>query len=259
MFTARRIARGVSTIFATSAVSSICHTNGVIFVKIVIYAYLNCLNRFFIYFDRTSYEKVHKQLEVCAIVTKLTSTCIEILDNEVNTSNDQAQIQSAYKSLVEIYMTCLNIEKNWLPLFQKAFESVIKDQSIRDHSKVYNKYLKILKNLKQYEVLLDSSIHMLEFYPNEYIPLDMICWIYVSKYGQNDLCIEEKLPKSIETYADEVLELSGQHPALNALMAKAIYLYETANYVGARDFLNRGKYLFFFFLIVWHSTYHTNR
>lgn len=53
---------------------------------------------------------------------------------------------------------------------------------------------------------------------------------------------QEKLPKSIEAYADEVLELSGQHPALNALMAKAIYLYETANYVGARDFLNRGKY-----------------
>lgn len=127
---------------------------------------------------------------MCALVTKLTATCIEILDNDINSSSDQAQIQSAYKSLVEIYMTCLNIEKNWLPLFRKAFESVIEDQSIRDHTKVYIKYLKILKNLKEYEVLLKKSIHMLEFYPNEYIPLDMICWIYVNKYGQNDLCIE---------------------------------------------------------------------
>lgn len=141
-------------------------------------------------FTSSSYEKVHKQLEVCALVTKVTNTCIEILDNEVNASNDPAQIQSAYKSLVEIYMTCLNIDKTWLQLFRKAFESVIQDQSIRDHSKVYIKYLKILKNLKQYEVLLDHSIHMLEFYPNEYIPLDMICWIYVSKYGENGLCVE---------------------------------------------------------------------
>lgn len=64
-------------------------------------------------------------------------------------------------------------------------------------------------------------------------------------YAKNVVELQEKLPKSIETYADEVLVLSGQHPALNALMAKAIYLYETANYVGARDFLNRGKYLWF--------------
>lgn len=208
----------------------------------------------------------------------MTNTCIEILDNDIKNSSsgdDEAHIQSAYKSLIEIYMTCSNIEKNWLPLFQKAFESVIKDQSIRDHSKVYIKYLKILKNLKDYAALLDNSIHMLEFYPNEFIPLDMICWIYVSLYGcKNDLCIEvnsidcyitlnpqldawilinfqEKLPKSIEAYADEVLELSGQHPALNALMAKAIYLYETANYVGARDFLNRGKYPIWFMIILY--------
>lgn len=64
-------------------------------------------------------------------------------------------------------------------------------------------------------------------------------------YAKNVVELQEKLPKSIEAYADEVLVLSGQHPALNALMAKAIYLYETANYVGARDFLNRGKYLWF--------------
>lgn len=61
---------------------------------------------------------------------------------------------------------------------------------------------------------------------------------------------KERLPKSIETYADEVLEISGQHPVLNALMAKAIYLYETANYVGARNFLNRGICLIFKVIIV---------
>lgn len=138
-------------------------------------------------FPSSSYEKVHKQLEVSALVTKLTATCIEILGNDIRKANDRAQIESAYKSLVEIFMTCTNIEKNWLPLFRKAFESVINDQNTRDHSKVYTKYLKILKNLKEYEVLLDKSLHMLEFYPDEYIPLDMICWIYVNKY---DLCIE---------------------------------------------------------------------
>lgn len=188
---------------------------------------------------------MHKQLEQCALVTKLTVICIEILENEVNTSNDDAQIQSAYKSLVEIYMTCSNIERNWLALFRKAFESLINDQSIRDHCKVYNKYLKILKNLKDHAALLDQSIKMLELYPTEYIPLEMVCWIYVNKFDQNDLCVEEKLPKSIDIYADEVLEMNGQHPTPSALMAKALYLYKTANYAGARDFLNRGNFVGF--------------
>lgn len=54
------------------------------------------------------------------------------------------------------------------------------------------------------------------------------------------------LPKSIEAYADEainILEMSDQRPSLNALLAKAIHMYENTNYVGARDFLNRGSYL----------------
>lgn len=106
------------------------------------------------------------------------------------TSSDDAQIQSAFKSLVEIYMTCLNIDRNWLPLFRKAFESIIKDQGIRDHCKVYIKYLKILKNLQEYAALLDHSIEMLGFYPNEYIPLDMVCWIYVKMNDQADFDIE---------------------------------------------------------------------
>lgn len=50
------------------------------------------------------------------------------------------------------------------------------------------------------------------------------------------------LPKPIEAYADEALEQCGQHPSINALMAKAIYFYESENFVGARDFLIRGSF-----------------
>lgn len=134
----------------------------------------------------SSYEKVYKQLETTALVTKTTVTCIEILQNDVNSSSDEQRIQSAYKSLVEIYMTCMNIDRTWLPLFRKAFESVVDDQSIRDHNKVYIKYLKILRNLNEFDVLLKSAVKMLDIYPTEYIPLDMICLVYVDKYYENN-------------------------------------------------------------------------
>lgn len=147
--------------------------------------------------SRSSYDKVYKQLETCALVNKQTVSCIEILQDDVNTSKDPERVQSAYKSLVEIYMTCMNIERNWLPLFRKAFESVVGDQNIRDHVKVYIKYLKILRNLNDYEALLKSSIHMLELYPEEYMPMDMVCWVYVNKYFDNEFKFQVRILQRI--------------------------------------------------------------
>lgn len=135
---------------------------------------------------RSKYEEVHKKLQVCALVVKTTSACIKILQNEVTSSNDQKRVRSAYKTLTDIYMFDTAKDKSWLPLFRESFEFVISDRTINDHCKLYIKYLKILKKLKDYDVLLKKSIEMLEMYPKEYIPLDMICWVYVQKYKQND-------------------------------------------------------------------------
>lgn len=107
------------------------------------------------------------------------------MDNEVKASNDESQIRSAYKSLVEIYMTCMNISKNWWPLFCSAFESVIGDQNVRDHCKLYIKYLKILRNLNKYEKLLKCCVELLKMYPTEYITMDIICQVYVNSFASD--------------------------------------------------------------------------
>lgn len=224
---------------------------------------------------------MHKQLETCALANKTTVACIEILQDEANNeANDEERSRSAYKSLVEIYMTCMNVDRNWLELFRKAFESVVNDQTIRDHCKIYNKYLKILRNLKDYETLLKSSIQMIEIYPREFIPLEMVCWVYVNRYNDKDFRFkvsflkkfnfffhsikklssirrieplglikrfdvnsqfQEIVPKSVDVYADLVLEIGASFPSVSALIAKGMHLYETENFVAARDYLNRGK------------------
>lgn len=149
---------------------------------------------------------MHRQLETCALVNKVTSTCIEILQNEVNTANDEERVRSAYKSLVEIYMTCTSIDRSWLPLFRKAFEAIVGDRGIRDHNKVYVKYLKILRSLKEYEALLKSSIRMLELYPSEYIPLDMVCLVYVNKYFENDLNFQVKFVFQFYSNLNDIIQ-----------------------------------------------------
>lgn len=129
---------------------------------------------------------MHKKLETIALVTKYTNACIEILNKEVSTSNDEDRVKSAYNSLLEIYLQSSGIDKCWLPLFKNVFEIAIADTSTRNHVKKFNKYLKILNNLKENELLLKKSQEMLRIYPREYIPLEFICRVFAETYEQTD-------------------------------------------------------------------------
>lgn len=130
----------------------------------------------------SKYNEVHRKVELVASVTNLTNSCIEFLQKEITKSKDEGRVRSAYLSLIDVYMNNTNIDKKWLELFQEAFEIAIVDRTFNNHVKVFIKYLKILNNLKKYELLLTKAIDMLSIYPNEYIPLDMICRIYTEKF-----------------------------------------------------------------------------
>lgn len=101
-------------------------------------------------------------------------------------SKDDKRVMSAYQSLVQIYMEPMNLDRMWLQLFREAFESIISDRTIHEHAKVYTKYLKILKHQKDFDALLAQSIAMLSLYPDEYVPLDMMCWLYVERLKETD-------------------------------------------------------------------------
>lgn len=129
---------------------------------------------------------MHRKVELVASVTNLTNSCIEFLQNEITESKDEGRVRSAYLALIDIFMNNTNIDKKWLELFQEAFEVAIADRTFNNHVKVFIKYLKILNNLKKYELLLAKSIEMLNIYPNEYIPLDMICRIYTEQFTETN-------------------------------------------------------------------------
>lgn len=116
-------------------------------------------------------------------MTVLTSPCIELLEKEVRNAKDEERVRSAYVTLIDIYMNNTNIDKKWLELLREAFEIAIVDRTFNNHVNVYIKYLKILNHLKKYDVLLAKAIDLLNFYPNEYIPIDMICRIYTEKFN----------------------------------------------------------------------------
>lgn len=129
---------------------------------------------------------MHRKVELVASVTNITNSCIEFLENEIIKSKDDGRVRSAYFTLIDIFLNNTNIDKKWLELFQEAFEIAIVDRTFKNHVKVFIKYLKILNNLKKNEMLLTKSIEMLNIYPKEYIPLDMICRIYTEKFNNTD-------------------------------------------------------------------------
>lgn len=129
---------------------------------------------------------MHRKVELVASVTNLTNACIEFLQNEITKSKDEGRVRSAYLTLIDIFMNNTNIDRKWLELFQEAFEVVIVDRTFNNHVKVFIKYLKILNHQKKYDLLLCKSTEMLSIYPDEYIPLDMICRVYTEKYTETD-------------------------------------------------------------------------
>lgn len=137
-------------------------------------------------YDPSKYSDVHRKLETCALVNKIANACISILQNEVSSVGDQERVQSAYSSLVQIYLNNPNIEAQWLNLFREAFEVFIADRAVPNHCRMFTECLKILNKSKCYDVLIRRSIEMLRIYPKEYVPLDMLCSVYLQTYDKSD-------------------------------------------------------------------------
>lgn len=160
---------------------------------------------------RSKYDEIHKKLRLCALSVRTTNACIAILQTEVAESNNDKRVLSAYQSLVHIYMDLMNVDKMWLQLFRESFEFVISDRTIREHAKTFSKYLKILKFLKDSDALLASSIDMLALYPDEYVPLDMMCWLYVERFKDPDasyeVCRMDCRQKSVDTLNNPLISL----------------------------------------------------
>lgn len=134
--------------------------------------------------------EVHRKLEDCALVTKLTNNCIEILQNEITNANDENRVRSAYESLLEIYMQAKETDKKWLELFKETFEIALADRGGRDHVKKFNKYLKILNHLKRWPLLLKRCDEMINLYRKEYVPLELICRVYAETFEDNEFTFE---------------------------------------------------------------------
>lgn len=82
------------------------------------------------------------------------------------------------------------VDKKWLELFKETFEIAIADRSAREHSKKFTKYLKILNHLKRWPLLLKRCDEMLNLYPKEYNPLELICRVYAETFEDNDFNFE---------------------------------------------------------------------
>lgn len=137
---------------------------------------------------RAKYPELYKRLENAALVTKNANACVEILQKD-SLSEDEERVKSAYQSLVEIYLQS-TIDRRWFELFEKAFADVLTDQSVRSHCKKFNKYLRILAQLQKSDLLLVKCVEMLQLYPSETIPLESICRIYSEKCDDPDFDYE---------------------------------------------------------------------
>lgn len=142
----------------------------------------------------SKYADVHRKLEFCAAIVTLINKCISILANEIKNAKDNGRVRSAYETLLQIYMNNTNIDREWLPLFEETFEIFIGDRTITQHTLKFIKYLKILKKQNKDELLVKRAQEMLSIYPKEYIPLELLCKVYIDNFSETDSSFDVRKP-----------------------------------------------------------------
>ncbi|XP_034193237.1 superkiller complex protein 3 [Osmia lignaria lignaria] len=158
--------------------------------------------------------------------------CIESLF-KLQKELDDDKIMLINKTLAWILIN--NYNGLMTPEYQGAFEgifvSVINDDSVSDRQDYYRKYLKILYNRSELMVLIKQAINVHQKFPQDILPLEYICQVY---YEQNIL-YENHIDIDITQFYESLLKLNVNSES--AAVAKAVYLKEHDNLVGAREIL----------------------
>lgn len=185
------------------------------------------------------YAAVYQKLETAALISKHEHLCIEIIDNDLGKATDATHINSAYSSLLVIFLQASKVNERWTKLYRNTLEHGLKDPSANNYITIFRKYLKLLYTQKRFVLVLPKCVELLASHPNEEIPLEIICKVYADTFEAGDFDLNSLITEGIGTYADDLLKLNSTSPF--GLLAKGLNFFAEQRFVDARDALNNAN------------------
>ncbi|XP_046597387.1 tetratricopeptide repeat protein 37 isoform X2 [Neodiprion lecontei] len=174
------------------------------------------------------------QIQDDTALGQVISTFNQLKEREM-LSEDKVRIISS--SLAKILTQYPKDLKEYSTLLEDTLAKVCKDVNVTNRQEYYRKYLKILYNIGKLDALLTEAARMHKEFSDDTYPLEWICRVYSEKSILNGSCNGIEITPFYETL--QVLNADSSMAA----MAKAVNLYQSANFIEARDTLNHVVFL----------------
>ncbi|XP_046485171.1 superkiller complex protein 3 isoform X1 [Neodiprion pinetum] len=174
------------------------------------------------------------QIQDDTALAQVISTFNQLKEREM-LSEDRVRIISS--SLAKILTQYPKDLKEYSTLLEDTLAKVCKDVNVTNRQEYYRKYLKILYNIGKLDALLTEAASMHKEFSDDTYPLEWICRVYSEKSILNGSCNGIEITPFYETL--QVLNADSSMAA----MAKAVNLYQSANFIEARDTLNHVVFL----------------
>ncbi|XP_046427826.1 tetratricopeptide repeat protein 37 isoform X2 [Neodiprion fabricii] len=174
------------------------------------------------------------QIQDDTALAQVISTFNQLKEREM-LSEDRVRIISS--SLAKILTQYPKDLKEYSTLLEDTLAKVCKDVNVTNRQEYYRKYLKILYNIGKLDALLTEAASMHKEFSDDTYPLEWICRVYSEKSILNGSCSGIEITPFYETL--QVLNADSSMAA----MAKAVNLYQSANFIEARDTLNHVVFL----------------
>lgn len=186
------------------------------------------------------YQDIYTKLNILVSQLKDHTELIRIFCNEIKIE-DQDRKYQALKILLTVFMKNRELAfESYKNEFLECLEVGFGDKNHLYHTDICRDYFKILHQKGKLEELTKGAEDMTKVYPNNPVPFEWICKIYIEN---ESFAISQHLKSNFGIYVERLLELNPN--SILGLMASGLVKFAIGDLSTARDILVKGKRLNF--------------
>lgn len=166
---------------------------------------------------------------------------IEIFVAEIKIDNIERKYL-ALKHLLKIFMRNRDLaSEKYKDEFLECLEIGIQDRNHHQILDIFQYYFKILHHKERVVELVKAAEEMTSIYPNNIIPLEWICKVYIENESSASFKINESLKSNFGIYVERLLEINAN--SVLGLTASGLVKFAIGDLVGSREIFIKVNHL----------------
>uniref|UniRef100_A0A1B0DNB2 Uncharacterized protein n=1 Tax=Phlebotomus papatasi TaxID=29031 RepID=A0A1B0DNB2_PHLPP len=183
------------------------------------------------------FEELHSKLLRTSTEISDISTLVRIYEKELSLApngDNAKRIESAYLHLSELLLKQKEVDEKFSNIFSDSLMHTLHMKDVYQQER-YKKYLRLLNDMGQKDLLIEKAIEMHDLFKNDNYPLEWICKIYVESFDAA-YCLPSGITDKISYYIESLLE---KYPTSSiGLLSKGLNLLNEGMVIEAREIVD---------------------